>query len=55
VFYTRILSDLKARGKTIVVITHDDRYFHCADQIVKLDFGQREDVEAATREPLAHR
>ena len=51
VFYTRILSDLKARGKTIVVITHDDRYFDCADQIVRLDFGQREDV-AATQESM---
>ena len=39
VFYTRILAELKRRGKTVIVITHDDRYFHCADQIVKLDFG----------------
>ncbi|MCP9275588.1 ATP-binding cassette domain-containing protein [Mycolicibacterium arenosum] len=41
VFYTRILPGLRDRGKTVVVITHDDRYFHCADQIVKLDFGVR--------------
>jgi putative ATP-binding cassette transporter len=40
VFYSDILIGLKRRGKTVVVITHDDRYFHCADQIVKLDFGQ---------------
>jgi putative pyoverdin transport system ATP-binding/permease protein len=40
VFYTRILTGLARRGKTVIVITHDDRYFHCADQIVKLDFGQ---------------
>ncbi|MEU0542042.1 ATP-binding cassette domain-containing protein [Nocardia sp. NPDC005978] len=40
VFYTEILADLKARGKTVIVITHDDRYFHLADQIVKLDFGK---------------
>ena len=51
VFYTRILSQLKARGKTVVVITHDDRYFDCADQIVRLDFGQREDV-IATQESM---
>ncbi len=50
-FYTRILSQLKARGKTVVVITHDDRYFDCADQIVRLDFGQREDV-IATQESM---
>ncbi len=40
VFYTEILTGLARRGKTVIVITHDDRYFHCADQIVKLDFGQ---------------
>ena len=39
VFYTRILDDLKRRGKTVIVITHDDRYFDCADKIVKLDYG----------------
>ena len=33
------------------MITHDDRYFDCADQIVKLDFGQREDV-VATQESM---
>ncbi len=47
VFYTEILPGLKGRGKTVIVITHDDRYFHCADQIVKLDVGQIVDVTAA--------
>ena len=51
VFYTEILTGLARRGKTVIVITHDDRYFHCADQIVKLDFGQLEDVAATTQEP----
>ncbi|WP_205876074.1 ATP-binding cassette domain-containing protein [Mycobacterium camsae] len=40
VFYTQLLPGLKKRGKTVIVITHDDRYFHCADRLVKLDFGQ---------------
>ncbi len=39
-FYTEILADLKARGKTVLVITHDDAYFHCADRLLKLDTGQ---------------
>jgi putative ATP-binding cassette transporter len=39
VFYTEIITTLARRGKTVIVITHDDRYFHCADQIIKLDFG----------------
>lgn len=40
VFYTEILPELKARGKTVLVITHDDQYFHLADRIIKLDYGQ---------------
>jgi putative pyoverdin transport system ATP-binding/permease protein len=40
VFYKELLPGLKRRGKTVIVITHDDRYFDCADQLVKLDFGQ---------------
>ncbi|WP_017328305.1 cyclic peptide export ABC transporter [Synechococcus sp. PCC 7336] len=40
VFYERLLPDLKAKGKTAIVVTHDDRYFECADRLVKLDYGQ---------------
>jgi putative ATP-binding cassette transporter len=40
VFYTQLLPELKSRGKAILVITHDDRYFHLADRIIKLDYGQ---------------
>jgi putative pyoverdin transport system ATP-binding/permease protein len=39
-FYLELLPELKARGKTLVVITHDDRYFHLADRIIKLDEGR---------------
>ncbi|MBS4102276.1 ATP-binding cassette domain-containing protein [Tsukamurella paurometabola] len=47
IFYDRIVADLKARGKAVVVITHDDRYFDRADQLVKLDFGQVVPASAA--------
>lgn len=40
VFYTELLPELKARGKTVIVITHDDAYFDCADRVLKLDSGQ---------------
>jgi putative ATP-binding cassette transporter len=40
VFYKQLLPDLKARGKAVIVITHDDRYFHLADRYIKLDYGQ---------------
>jgi putative ATP-binding cassette transporter len=34
------LPELKARGKTVIVISHDDRYFDVADRIIKLSDGQ---------------
>jgi len=40
VFYRRLLPELKERGKTVVAITHDDRYFDFADRIVKLEEGK---------------
>ena len=39
-FYRQLLPELKAAGKTIIVVSHDDRYFDVADQIVKLEVGQ---------------
>ncbi|WP_079500636.1 cyclic peptide export ABC transporter [Paraburkholderia hospita] len=39
VFYEQLLPELRGRGKTVVVITHDDRYFPLADRVLKLDNG----------------
>lgn len=40
VFYTQLLPELKGRGKTVLVITHDDNYFHLADRLIKLESGK---------------
>jgi len=42
IFYKQLLLNLKQRGKTIIVISHDDRYFHLADRVIKLDYGKVE-------------
>ena len=42
IFYKQLLPDLKQRGKTVLVISHDDRYFHLADRVIKLDYGKIE-------------
>lgn len=39
IYYTKILPELKAKGKIVIAISHDDRYFHVADKIVKFDSG----------------
>ena len=54
IFYTQILPALKARGKTALVISHDDRYFHLADRVLKLDYGKLvQDLSLPTpNEPL---
>ncbi|AJQ97643.1 cyclic peptide export ABC transporter [Gynuella sunshinyii] len=39
-FYTEIIPRLKAQNKLVIVITHDDRYFHLADQLIRFDDGQ---------------
>ena len=40
VFYRQLLPELKSRGKTVLVISHDDHYYDAADRIVKLEAGQ---------------
>ncbi len=47
IFYTRLLPDLRARGKAVLVISHDDRYFHVADRCVELEAGQLRGIPRA--------
>jgi hypothetical protein len=36
IFYSEILPDLKRQGKTLIVISHDNRYFSAADRYIRL-------------------
>lgn len=36
-FYEVILSKLKAKGFTLIVISHDDRYFYVANRLISLE------------------
>ena len=38
-FYEHLLSELKSNGKTIIAVSHDDRYFHHADRVLKMELG----------------
>jgi putative ATP-binding cassette transporter len=40
VFYRQILPELQQRGKAVIVVTHDDRYYDLADRLIKLDYGR---------------
>lgn len=44
-FYRKLLPSLRARGKAVVVISHDDRYFDAADRIYVIEHGK---VKGAT-------
>ena len=46
VFYTELLPELKSRGKTVIIITHDDAYFSYADRILKLEDGHQRKAQA---------
>ncbi|MEM7198653.1 MAG: cyclic peptide export ABC transporter [Planctomycetota bacterium] len=48
VFYRELLPELARQGKTVVAITHDDRYFDGADRVVRLDEGKIVEDEAVT-------
>lgn len=44
-FYEEILPDLQRAGKTIIVVTHDERYFACADVHLHMEDGRLAMVE----------
>lgn len=39
-FYESYLPQLKAEGKTVIAVSHDDKFFPIADRVIKLDAGR---------------
>lgn len=40
IFYYELLPELRAMGKAVLVISHDDRYFHLADRLIRMENGR---------------
>ncbi|KZN30561.1 hypothetical protein N480_06270 [Pseudoalteromonas luteoviolacea S2607] len=45
VFYKQLLPELKEKGKAIVAITHDDRYYGYSDQLIIMEEGKISKIE----------
>ncbi|WCM94916.1 cyclic peptide export ABC transporter [Acidovorax sp. NCPPB 2350] len=52
-FYQEVLPELRARGKAVLVISHDDRYFHGADRLIRLEEGRIVAQDASRPQPTA--
>lgn len=50
-FYQSLLPELKQRGKTVIAISHDDSYYHLADRIIKLNYGQLDSSQLGAASP----
>ncbi len=55
VFYGELLPELRARGKGVIVVTHDDRYFHVGDRVLKLDDGRIVETSPGNAYPAGYR
>src|SRR5208283_3039866 len=49
IFYTEILQELKRQGKSLIVVSPDDRYFDAADRILKIKNGRIAEAAASAR------
>ena len=52
-FYTELLPELRAKGHLLVVISHDDRYFHLADRVITMKAGRILEDRARAPQGLA--
>lgn len=48
-FYKVLVPEMKAMGKTVIAVTHDDAYFDYAERVLRFDYGR---VQSDVRQPL---
>jgi putative ATP-binding cassette transporter len=53
IFYEEILPGLKARGKAVIAITHDEEYYHLADRTIRMTDGRIDFDKSHSNECLA--
>ena len=39
-FYETLLPSVRDQGKLIIAVSHDDRYFHTADRLIRMEYGR---------------
>lgn len=44
-FYENVIRELLEKGKLVVVITHDERYFGMADKLIRLERGEHPQIK----------
>ncbi|MFL6246065.1 MAG: cyclic peptide export ABC transporter [Thermoanaerobaculia bacterium] len=47
-FYHSLLPSLKEKGKTVIVVSHDDRYFNVGDRVLHMEYGRVDRVLAGS-------
>jgi len=50
-FYTELLPELRDKGHLVIVVSHDDRYFHLADRVIRMDHGRIVEGAASVARP----
>jgi len=46
-FYQELMPELQRKGKTLIVISHDDRFFDAADRRIVMEYGKMKTVSSS--------
>jgi len=43
-YYKTLLPEFREQGKTVIAVSHDDRYYHTADRVIRMEYGRIADM-----------